>query len=233
MKSSVKLLVAAICCLLVLFFVNAYSIKSEYLKINKKDAFWNFKKVEVKPFKYVKVLGNRIISGKFLIIKANENKLNISPKMFEKTHISSNGDTLMIFFEFTKKDIPLYQNQNIELALSCPEVSGIFLDNQMLVLQDFKQKYLQIFSQKDSDIRLDKNEIENLNVHLGDNSILNFESQIVNARTTNYFLDEIEIVMRNNTSVKMENVFPKKVKLKNEVSSKITMNGETLNKLKK
>jgi hypothetical protein len=62
MKSSVKLLVAATFCLLVLFIVNAYSIKSEYLKINKNDAFWNFNKVEVKPFKYIKIVGNRCLT---------------------------------------------------------------------------------------------------------------------------------------------------------------------------
>ena len=233
MKLSVKLLVAATFCLVVLFFVNAYSIKSEYLKINKNDRFWNFKKVDVKPFKYLKVVGNRVISGKLLLIRGNENKLRVSPKMFEKTHFAYNGDTLMVSFEFTKKDVPLYQNQNIEIALFCPEVSQIFLDNQMLVVQGFKQQYMQIFSQKDSDIRLDKNDFEKLNVHLGNNTHLNFESQIVNEVTPNYYLDEIEIVMRNNTSVKMENVFPEKVKLRNEVSSKITMNGETLNKLRK
>ena len=72
MKLSTKLLIGLLGTMLVMMLISAFSIKSEFEKINQKDLFWNSIKISNKPFKHLKVIGQKdaegtvnILNGKF------------------------------------------------------------------------------------------------------------------------------------------------------------------------
>ena len=104
MKLSTKLLIGLLGTMLVMMLISAFSIKNEFEKVNQKDLFWNSIKISNKPFKHLKVIGQKdaegtvnILNGKFF---GNSKKfeINIPKQWAEEVKISFEKDTLIVNF---------------------------------------------------------------------------------------------------------------------------------------
>ena len=98
MKLSTKLLLGLSGILLMMMLISAFSVKSEFEKINQNDPYWQFQKVSDKAFNHLKVIGQKDATGKVNIIENKDFAVNISKKWTDDVKISFESDTLVVRF---------------------------------------------------------------------------------------------------------------------------------------
>lgn len=233
MKLTIKLLIGLGSIFVFLLIISAFSIKKEYAKIDKSDMFWNFEKHEVGKFKHVKIVGNTKITGKLRIMQGQKFQVMVSDKFASSLKPKLNGDTLVVNFDIRKQEIPAYQMSNLEILVISPELKSLQAIDQVVEVLGFNQESIKIDCGYNSNISLEKNTFKNIKLALDINSNFNFNSQSGFVGDYDFQPENLEVVMKRNSSLNMSNVLPKRMTLRNDERSYLNLNSATLNLLRK
>ena len=235
MKLSTKLLIGLLGTMLVMMLISAFSIKSEFEKINQKDLFWNSIKISNKPFKHLKVIGQKdaegtvnILNGKFF---GNSKKfeINIPKQWAEEVKISFEKDTLIVNFlvKPIKNNNSNYRQNSAVMHIICPEVSSIKGERTKIHIDSLSQDKLYIEATKTALIDITRLNVSSLSIKLDENSNCEFRYDRI------YNLENLEANVAAGAILKMRYVYPKKFILNTTEKSVVEMNGTALGLLRK
>ncbi len=229
MKLSTKLLLGLSGVFLMMMLVSAFSIKSEFEKINQNDPYWQFQKVSDKAFKHIKIIGQKDATGKVNIIENKDFTVNVSKKWTDDVNVSFQGDTLVVRFllNSAKKRIeeyPIYENI---VTILCPDLSSIKGELTNIKIDSLNQDKLKIEANKITSIDIRKLNSQHLSISLDANSNCDFRNDIL------YKLEDLEANVASNATLKMRQVYPNNFVLNTSEKSIIEMNGTALKAMKK
>lgn len=229
MKLSTKLLLGLSGILLVMMLISAFSIKSEFEKINLNDPYWEFVKASDKAFKHIKIIGQKDATGKVNIIENKDFTVNVSKKWTDDVKVSFESDTLVVKFLLNpaKKRIeeyPVYENI---VTILCPDLSSIKGELTNIKIDSLNQDKLKIEANKMTMVDIRKLNSQHLNINLDSQSNCEFRYDIL------YKLETLEANLAPNTILKMRHVYPSNFVLNSSEKSIIEMNGTALKAIKK
>lgn len=229
MKLSTKLLLGLSGILLVMMLISAFSVKSEFEKINQNDAYWQFQKVSDKAFNHIKIIGQKDATGKVNIIENKDFAVNVSKKWTDDVKVSFVGDTVVVRFLLNpaKKRIeeyPIYENI---VTILCPDLSSIKGELTNIKIDSLNQDKLKIEANKITSIDIRKLNSQHLSINLDKYSNCEFRTDIL------YKLEDLEANVASNAVLKMRQVYPNNFVLNTSVKSIIEMNGTALKAIKK
>ena len=229
MKLSTKLLLGLSGILLMMMLISAFSVKSEFEKINQNDPYWQFQKVSDKAFNHLKVIGQKDATGKVNIIENKDFAVNISKKWTDDVKISFESDTLVVRFLLnpTKKQIEEYPNYENIVAILCPDLSSIKGELTNIKIDSLNQDKLKIEANKITSIDIRKLNSQYLSINLDKNSDCEFRTDIL------YKIENLEANIASNAILKMHQVYPNNFVLNTSDKSIIEMNGRALKVIKK
>lgn len=229
MKLSTKLLLGLSGILLVMMLISAFSVKSEFEKINLNDAYWQFQKISDKTFKHIKVIGQKDATGKVNIIENKDFAVNVSKKWTDDVKVSFEGDTVVVRFLLNpaKKRIeeyPIYENI---VTILCPDLSSIKGELTNIKIDSLNQDKLKIEANKITSLDIRKLNSQHLSISLDANSNCEFRNDIL------YKLEDLEANVASNAVLKMRQVYPNNFVLNTSEKAIIEMNGTALKAIKK
>lgn len=232
MKLSTKLLTGLLGILLVTMLVSAFSVKTEFDKINQKDLYWDFDKLSNKPFKHLKVIGQKDATGKVNIIEDKNFAVNVSKKWAEEVKISFENDTLIIRFfkNLSKSNKKVFTQNYIRpenfVTILCPEISSVKGEMTTINIDSLNQDKLLIEANKITAININHMKIPSLTIQLDKFSDCEFD----NRRTYNF--KNLEANVASRAVLKMRGVYPKNFILNTNEMSIVEMNGTALKAVK-
>lgn len=229
MKLSTKLLLGLSAIFLMMMLISAFSVKSEFEKINQNDPYWEFLKVSDKAFKHIKVIGQKYATGKVDIIENESFAVNVSKKWADDVKVSLEGDTMVVRFLVnpTKKlDDENTSFMNVVTVL-CPDLSSIKGELTNIKIDSLNQDKLKIEANKTTMVDIRKLNSQHLNLNLDTHSNCEFRYDIL------YKLETLEANLAPNTILKMRQVYPNSFVLNTSEKSIIEMNGAALKAIKK
>lgn len=229
MKLSTKLLLGLSGILLMMMLISAFSIKSEFEKINLNDPYWEFVKASDKAFKHVKIIGQKDATGKVNIIEDKNYAVNVSKKWTDDVNVSFEGDTVVVRFLLnpTKKRIEEYPNYENIVTIFCPDLSSIKGELTNIKIDSLNQDKLKIVANKITSIDVRKLNSQHLSISLDANSNCDFRNDIT------YKLENLEANVASSGVLKMRQVYPNNFVLNTSEKSVIEMNGTALKVIKK
>jgi Putative auto-transporter adhesin, head GIN domain len=229
MKLSTKLLLGLSGILLIMMLISAFSVKSEYQKINQKDPYWDFEKISKKSFKHLKVIGQKDATGKVNIIENKDFAVNVSKKWMEDVKVSFENDTLVVRFLLNPAKVRIDEYINYEniVTILCPDLSSIKGELTNIKIDSLNQDKLKIEANKITSIDIRKLNSQHLSVNLDKNSNCEFRTDIL------YKLEDLEANVASNAVLKMRQVYPNNFVLNASEKSVIEMNGTALKAIKK
>lgn len=229
MKLSTKLLLGLSGIFLIMMLVSAFSVKSEFEKINLNDPYWQFEKVSNKSFKHIKIIGQKDATGKVNIIENKDFAVNVSKKWTDGVKVSFEGDTVVVRFllNSAKKRIEEYPNYENIVTILCPELSSIKGESTNIKIDSLNQDKLKIEANKITMIDIRKLNSQNLNISLDANSNCEFRNDIL------YKLENLEANVATSAILKMRQVYPNNFVLNTSEKAIIEMNGTALKAMKK
>lgn len=228
-KLSTKLLLGLSGILLVMMLISAFSVKSEFEKINQNDPYWQFQKVSDKAFKHVKVIGQKDANGKLNIVENENFAVNVSKKWADDVKVSFESDTLVVRFLLNpaKKRIEEYPNYENIVTILCPDLSSIKGESTNIKIDSLNQDKLKIEANKITMIDIRKLNSQHLSINLDTHSNCEFRTDIL------YKLENLEANVASNAVLKMRQVYPNNFVLNTSEKSVIEMNGTALKVIKK
>jgi hypothetical protein len=229
MKLSTKLLLGLSGILLMMILISAFSVKSEFEKINQNDPYWQFQKVSDKAFKHLKVIGQKDATGKVNIIENKDFAVNVSKKWADDVKVSFESDTLVVRFLLNpaKKQIEEYPNYENIVTILCPDLSSIKGELTNIKIDSLNQDKLKIEANKITSIDIRKLNSQYLSINLDKNSDCEFRTDIL------YKIENLEANVASNAILKMHQVYPNNFVLNTSDKSIIEMNGSALKAIKK
>lgn len=235
MKLSTKLLTGLLGIILVMMLVSAFSIKSEFEKINQKDLFWNSIKLSNKPFKHLKVIGQKKSDGIVNILNSshfvnNDFAVYIPKEWAEEAKISFEKDTLVVALlaNPSKEDENLEYKKNATiLNIFCPKISSIKGANVRISIDSLNQNKLYIEANKDATINISRMIISSLYLKIDSAAKCEFGNY------RNFNIENLEANIASGADLQMRNVYPKNFILNSSEKSIIEMNGTALKAIKK
>jgi hypothetical protein len=229
MKLSTKLLLVLSGILLMMMLISAFSVKSEFEKINQNDPYWQFQKVSDKAFKHLKVIGQKDATGKVNIIENKDFAVNVSKKWADDVKVSFESDTLVVRFLLNpnKKQIEEYPNYENIVTILCPDLSSIKGELTNIKIDSLNQDKLKIEANKITSIDIRKLHSQYLSINLDKNSDCEFRTDIL------YKIENLEANVASNAILKMHQVYPNNFVLNTSDKSIIEMNGSALKAIKK
>lgn len=229
MKLSTKLLLGLSGVFLMMMLISAFSVKSEFEKINLNDPYWEFVKASDKVFKHIKIIGQKDATGKVNIIEDKNFAVNVSKKWADDVKVNFEGDTVVVRFLLnpTKKRIEEYPNYENIVTILCPDLSSIKGELTNIKIDSLNQDKLKIEANKNTDIDIRKLNSQHLNISLDIYSGCEFRNDIP------YKLETLEANIASNTTLKMRKVYPNSFVLNTSEMSVIEMNGTALKAMKK
>lgn len=235
MKLSTKLLLGLSGIFLMMMLISALSIKSEFEKINQKDLFWNSIKLSNKPFKHLKVIGQKKSDGIVNILNSshftnNAFAVNIPKEWADEAKISFEKDTLVVIFlaNPSKKDgSSTYRRYATVMNIICPEISSIKGANVRVSIDSLNQNKLYIEANKDATINISRMIISSLYLKIDSTAKCEFGNY------RNFNIENLEANVASGADLQMRNVYPKSFILNSSEKSIIEMNGAALKAIKK
>ena len=229
MKLSTKLLIGLLGTMLVMMLISAFSIKSEFEKINQKDPYWNFQTLSEKPFKHLKVIGQKDATGKVNILENKNFAVNVAKNRASEVKISFSNDTLIVSFfkNALKETATIYDSYENFVTILCPEINSVKGETTFIRLDSLNQNQLTIEANKITTVDINRTQIPNLNIRLDKNSECEFRYD------RSYNLENLEANVAVGAILKMRYVYPKKFILNTTEKSVVEMNGTALNLLRK
>lgn len=229
MKLSTKLLLGLSGVFLIMMLISAFSVKSEFEKINLNDPYWQFEKVSNKSFKHIKIIGQKDATGKVNIIENKDFAVNVSKKWTDGVKVSFEGDTVVVRFLLNpaKKRIEEYPNYENIVTILCPDLSSIKGESTNIKIDSLNQDKLKIEANKTTMIDIRKLNSQNLNISLDANSNCEFRNDIL------YKFENLEANVATSAILKMRQVHPNNFILNTSEKSIIEMNGTALKAMKK
>ncbi|GAB2624810.1 hypothetical protein GCM10027035_20510 [Emticicia sediminis] len=209
--------------------ISAFSIKSEFEKINLNDPYWEFVKASDKAFKHIKIIGQKDATGKVNIIEDKNFAVNVSKKWADDVKVSFEGDTVVVRFLLNpdrKLDSENTSFTNI-VTILCPELSSIKGELTNIKIDSLNQDKLKIEANKITSIDIRKLNSQHLNISLDANSNCDFRNDIL------YKLESLEANVASSGVLKMRQVYPNNFVLNTSEKSIIEMNGTALKAIKK
>ena len=228
-KLSTKLLLGLSGIFLIMMLISAFSVKSEFEKINQNDPYWQFQKVSDKAFKHIKIIGQKDATGKVNIIENKDFAVNISKKWTDDVKVSFVGDTVVVRFLLNpaKKRIEEYPNYENIVTILCPDLSSIKGELTNIKIDSLNQDKLKIEANKITSIDIRKLSSQHLSISLDANSNCDFRNDIL------YKLEDLEANVASSAVLKMRQVYPNNFVLSTSEKSVIEMNGTALKAIKK
>ena len=228
-KLSTKLLLGLSGILIIMMIINAFSVKSEFAKINLKDPYWQFQKVSDKAFKHLKVIGQKDANGKVNIIENKDFAVNVSKKWADDVKVSFESDTLVVRFLLNPAKIRIEEYPNYEniVTILCPDLSSIKGELANIKIDSLNQDKLKIEAHKITSIDIRKLNSQYLSINLDKNSDCEFRTDIL------YKIENLEANVASSAVLKMRQVYPNNFVLNTSDNSIIEMNGTALKAIKK
>lgn len=229
MKLSTKLLLGLSGLFLIMMLISAFSVKSEYQKINQNDTYWDFEKVSKKSFKHIKIIGQKDATGKVNIIESKDFAVNVSKKWADGVKVSFENDTLVIRFLLNpaKKRIEEYPNYENIVTILCPDLSSIKGELTNIKIENLKTSNLLIEANKITSIDVQNLNAQYLAINLDTNSNCEFRKDVT------YRVQSLEANVAVGAVLGIRSVYPVNFKLKTADNSVVEMNGTALSVLKK
>jgi hypothetical protein len=180
-KLSTKLLLGLSGILIIMMIISAFSVKSEFAKINLKDPYWQFQKVSDKAFKHLKVIGQKDANGKVNIIENKDFAVNVSKKWADDVKVSFESDTLVVRFLLNPAKIRIEEYPNYEniVTILCPDLSSIKGELANIKIDSLNQDKLKIEAHKITSIDIRKLNSQYLSINLDKNSDCEFRTDIL------------------------------------------------------
>jgi hypothetical protein len=228
-KLSTKLLLGLSGILIIIMIISAFSVKSEFAKINLKDPYWQFQKVSDKAFEHLKVIGQKDANGKVNIIENKDFAVNVSKKWADDVKVSFEGDTLIVRFLLNPAKIRIEEYPNYEniVTILCPDLSSIKGELANIKIDSLNQDKLKIEAHKITSIDIRKLNSQYLSINLDKNSDCEFRTDIL------YKIENLEANVASSAVLKMRQVYPNNFVLNTSDNSIIEMNGTALKAIKK
>ncbi len=228
-KLSTKLLLGLSGILIIMMMISAFSVKSEFAKINLKDPYWDFEKISNKQFKHIKVIGQKDATGKVNIIENKSFAVNVSKKWSDDVKVSFEGDTLIVRFLLNPAKIRMEEYPNYEniVTILCPDLSSIKGELANIKIDSLNQDKLKIEAHKITSIDIRKLNSQYLSINLDKNSDCEFRTDIL------YKIENLEANVASSAVLKMRQVYPNNFVLNTSDNSIIEMNGTALKAIKK
>jgi hypothetical protein len=244
MKTSNKLILAALLLLVISLFSYDYLLKSEFLTGSYKNPYKNFITLKFKNFDTINVNSASAANVKF---EQGPFRVRISPDASEFTRVSQQHRTLNIdaVFEYSYQNTP----DPYILIISCPKITAlkasarygtngkIYIDTvvrdlwnmRQVLIDGFKQDSMTISQDYGSRVFLSNSSIGALKAVTG----LSPESgPQLNLLNNNHF-DNITLDIRNRSSVIINTVPKNKFNYRLDDSARIILNGAAQNIFKK
>lgn len=229
MKLSTKLLLGLSGIFLMMMLISAFSVKSEFEKINQDDVYWDFQKVSDKAFKHIKIIGQKDATGKVNIIENKHFAINVSKKWTDDVKVSFEGDTVVVKFLLNPAKVRIEEYPNYEsiVMILCPDLSSIKGELTNIKIDSLNQDKLKIEATKITSVDIRKLNSQHLNISLDANSNCDFRNDIL------YKLENLEANVASSGVLKMRQVYPNNFVLNTSEKSVIEMNGTALKAIKK
>ena len=126
-------------------FISNIILKKEFDKVDKSDIYWDYDKVLLQPFKYLKITGGNITNIAFEQSDKSSARLLSDWKRYHggniKAHVTN--DTLFINFDFKPANIyeKFWMQDEIVVRLFSPELLSVNGFNTRFEMNKMKQKY--------------------------------------------------------------------------------------------
>jgi hypothetical protein len=174
MKASNKLIFILVLFLFVILLFADFTLRNEYARINVNDPFKNYKKLEIRPFRFLSLTGGngyaiRVVRGDSCSLKV------MSSRMSFLTH-SISGDTMYVDFRVPKLDFRGGDGSNtpIGLIVSCPNLSYLAVSGTLNFLDSLTLDSLNLVAKGSSIVVFKEDSITGLHVSGADISSIVF-----------------------------------------------------------
>lgn len=227
MKRSFKILISIPLILMVLFIINAFSLKSNWDKTDKKEKYLSYKKLYNQPFKYIKTYAKSGGYGKVCIDYDTKGQVYISNSWEDKVRVSIKNDTLNI--EFLNIPKGGFEGDNLDkmVIVTNPDVKSIESNNVSIEIENLTQDYLTLRGNGFGRFEFLSMNVKNLDIDLDENSSCNFFLKKIQ------HLNAIKGNIKGKASLNISVLFPEKIDIKNGPETGLELNGATLNLLNK
>ena len=225
MKLSTKLLIGLSGILLLMILISAFSMKTEFEKINQKDLYWDFKKLSVKPFKHLRVIGQKAATGKVNIIMHKNFAVNVLNTWATAVEVTNQNDTLIVRFlaNPTRNQAEDYQTFENIVTVLCPNLNSIVGETTTIKIDSLNQQTnLRIEANKITTIDIKHLTVPQLDIRLDTYSNAEFWNN------KSFKIDKLSAKIASGASLKMRSVYPKTFDLNASDKAIVEMNGSAL-----
>ncbi len=188
-------------------------------------ATWDFKKLSVRPFKHIKVIGQKAATGKVNIIQYKNCAVNVLNTWATGVEVTNQNDTLIVRFlsNPTGNQMEDYQTFENIVTILCPSLNSIVGETTTIKIDSLNQQ---------TNLRIDANkitkiDIRNLNVPELDIRLDTYSGgEFWDNRSFN--INRLSAKVASGASLKMRSVYPKTFDLNASDKAIVEMNGSAL-----
>jgi len=228
MKISIKLLLGLLLSFMVLVVINAFSLKSDWAKIDKNDQFLNYEKLSERPFKYLKVNAPDGTTGRVSILESNKPQLYVSHGWVDKVTYKINNDTLIVEFLKDTEEKPYTHDQLEKLVIiTCADLNSLETNNVAVDIDSLRQDKLNLIGKGYGSFELRKINVNDFDIALESHASCNFYVYQFQK------IKSLKASLGDTTFLNIRAIYPEKIEIENGIDAGLELNGATLKLLNK
>lgn len=180
MKLSSTILLVALSAGTAGIFGSNYILKKEYERLDKSDPYWNYSKVQDKPFRHVVIKGGNISNIVFEESAVSYVKLLNEWRGSHDGSVQSRLASDTLYLDFSNTYVDMYEKYWLQsvvpVRLSSPALRSVNGINTKLVLDKFNQPTISIALRGDSRVQINsyRTSFDEINVNQQDSSLITF-----------------------------------------------------------